>query len=89
MMSGNLINIGELAFNLGLKNIIAFLPVHLLAVLLSIKDDFNRDNVKSLATAPFYEMGTLLALKRHRFPIVYKMRHYVLTLSNRKNTIIF
>lgn len=75
MMSGNLINIGELAFNLGLKNIIAFLPVHLLAVLLSIKDDFNRDNVKCLAFAPFYEMGALFARKWHWFPMVYKMRH--------------
>ena len=77
MMSGDLINISELAFNLGRKNIIAFLTVHLLAVFLSIKDDFNRNGVKSLASAPFYEMGALLALKRHRFSIVYKMRHYV------------
>ena len=77
MMSGDLINIDELAFNRRLKNIIAFLPVHLLAVLLGIKDDFNGNGVKSLASAPLYEMGALLALERHRFPIVYKMRHYV------------
>lgn len=81
MMSGYLINIGELAFSLGLKNIVAFLPVYLLAVFFSIKDDFNRDGVKSLAFAPFNKMGTLLALKRHRFSIVYKMRHFVLQIK--------
>ena len=86
MMSGHLINIVELAFGIGLKDIIAFLTIHLLTVLLGIKDNFHRDNVKSLAFATLYEMGALFARKRHRFPIVYKMRHYVLRLSNRKNT---
>lgn len=81
MMSGDFINIVELAFNLRLKNIITFLTVHLYAMFLSIKDDFNRNGVKSLASAPFYEMGALLALKRHRFPIVYKMRHYVFDIK--------
>lgn len=89
MMSGYFVNIGELAFSLSLKNIIAFLPAHLLAVFFSIKDDFNRNGIKCFAFAPFYEIGALLALKRHRFPIVNKMWHYVLVLSNRKNTIIF
>ena len=89
MMSSHLIDIVELAFGISLKDIIAFLTVHLLTVLLGIKDDFNRDNVKSLAFAPLYEMGALFARKWHRFPMVYKMRHYVFRLSNRKNTIIF
>ena len=75
MMSGHLIDIVELAFGIGLKDIITFLAVHLLAVLLGIKDDFNRDNVKILAFAPFYEMGALFARKWHRFPMVYKMMH--------------
>lgn len=77
MKSSYLINIVELAFNLRLKDIVAFLSIHLLAVFLGIKDDFNRDGVKSLAFAPFNKMGTLLALKRHRFSIVYKMRHFI------------
>lgn len=78
MISVYLINIGVLAFYNSLKDIIAFLPVYLLTVSLSVKDDFHRDGVKGLTFAPFYEMGTLFARERHRFPIFYKMRHFVM-----------
>ena len=77
MMSSHLIDIVELAFGIGLKDIVAFLTVHLLAVSLGIKDDFHRDGVKCLALAPPYKVGALLARKRHRSPMVYKMRHIV------------
>lgn len=77
MMSANLINIVELAFFFRHKNIIAFLTINLGAVFLSIKDDFCRYCVKSLAFAPFYVIDALFAGKWHRSLIVYKMRHYV------------
>lgn len=67
-----------MAFCNSLKNIIAFLAVYLLAVSFSVKDDFNRNDVKGLAFAPLYKMGTLFARERHRFPIFYKMRHFVM-----------
>lgn len=78
MISVYLINIDVLAFCNSLKDIIALLSVYLLAVSFSVKDDFNRNSVKGLAFAPFYEMGALFARERHRFPIFYKMRHFVM-----------
>lgn len=66
----------------GLKDIIALLTFHFFVVFLFRRTIyFNRNRVKSLACDPVNVMGTILAMERQRFIIVYKMRHFVLQIQ--------
>lgn len=88
-MSANLINIDEQAFLFRHKNIISFLAVHYRAVLLGIKNNLNRYDVKCLAFTPAYEVCALFTGKWYRSLIIYKVMHYAFfMISGRKNTTI-
>lgn len=65
----------------GLKNKTTFLALDYFFMV--FPRNTNRDKVKSLATERiiWIHVDAIFACKRHRFPIVYKMRHYVFDIK--------